>query len=158
MHKQRFKQCPFEPKFGSNSTVLKTSVELRSTKPQNLFWNIAIKRVEKLWCAFYQPSSNLSWIKSGCCKLREYFLKLDNAVYRSYVTRCKTILPWACKNPQHVQITLQKIELLCTFYNYFSRPTSTRSVATQVWCMVVKRATSLFNSSCSNFTRFCCSF
>ena len=39
-----------------------------------LVCNISAKRVEKECCAFYHPHSNLSCNKSGCCKLREYWL------------------------------------------------------------------------------------
>ena len=66
-------------------------------------------------------------------KLASRWVKTDfwlDAIHGSYVTCCKTSLPWAA---QHVQIFFQKVEPLSTFYNNFSQPTTKWFAAGQVW-------------------------
>ena len=43
----------------------------RAAKTCNLFYNIAVKRVEKRCCPFYHQPSDLSCDKSCCCRLRK---------------------------------------------------------------------------------------
>ena len=52
-----------------------------------------------------------------------------------------------------MRIFLQKVELLFTFCINFSQPATTWFVARQVWKWVVRRATSFFNSFCSNVAK-----
>ena len=61
-------------------------------------------------------------------------------------------------NAQHVQIWLQKVELLPNFCNNFSQPAQPDSLQDKFDSWVVKPATSLFNSFRSNVARFCRSF
>ena len=66
-------------------------------------------------------------------KLVSGWVKTDfwlDATHGSYVTCCKTSLPWAA---QHVQIFFQKVEPLSTFCNNFSQPTTKWFAAGQVW-------------------------
>ena len=51
----------------------------RAAKTGNLFCNIAAKRVEKRCCAFYHQRSDLSYDKSGCCRLRKKLQKVESS-------------------------------------------------------------------------------
>ena len=78
-------------------------------------------------------------------KLVSGWVKTDfwlDATHGSYVTCCKTSLPWAA---QHVQIFFQKVEPLSTFCNNFSQPTTKWFAAGQVWFAGGESATPLFN-------------
>ena len=80
------------------------------------------------------PTSKSSCNKSGCSELREYSLLIRcNYAGVSYVTYCKTSMPWAgTQDTQHVQILLPKEELFSTYCNNFSQPTTICFAAKQV--------------------------
>ena len=70
--------------------------------------------------------------------LDKIVLGLDHTKKLFYIICCKTSLLWAGKNAQHVQILLEKVQLLSTFCNNFSQPATTWFVARQVWFVVGK--------------------
>ena len=85
-------------------------------------------------------------------KLVSGWVKTDfwlDATHGSYVTCCKTSLPWAA---QHVQIFFQKVEPLSTFCNNFSQPKTTWSAAGRVWFVGGERR----NTAIQLFLYQCC--
>ena len=69
------------------------------TRACNLFCSIAEKWVEKRCCAFYHSCSNLSYIKSACCRVRkvvaerrEYFYFLQQNLSMLRVLAAKGIV------------------------------------------------------------------
>ena len=98
----------------------------------------------------YHPRSNLSWNKSGSCKLREYWL-----------------IGWTYAGvTPYVSLVAKQIwkRATCTDFVAKSRTTlyllrkllgtcSNLIVAKQLWTWVVKRVTLLFNSFCSNVAK-----
>ena len=95
----------------------------------NLFYNIAAKRVEKQFCAFHHPRSNLSCNKSSC-KLGEYWLLITG----SWIT-------WESCHTHNLRLLLQKVERLSSFCNTFSQPDFLED-SFDSW--LVKRAKSLW--------------
>ena len=89
-------------------------------------------------------------------------LRVNHATRGSYVTCCKTSLPWVgktrdkysrfCCKSRTALYSLQQIWATCNKLN--------SSVGRQIWKWLVKRATSLFNSFDSNVAKqvasFCC--
>ena len=69
-------------------------------------------------------------------------LRRSRAIDVSYVTCFKTKIALGRLNAQNVQILMQNVELFITFCN---------NLLFDSW--MVKRATSLFNSFCSNVTK-----
>ena len=111
---------------------------------------------KKLRCAFFHPRSNVSILQQ--IRLLKvlwilYFwldkFRGSDAIHRSYVTCCKTSLPWVGKRATCTDF-VAKVELLSVFWDNFSQLATTWFVASQVWTWVVKRAESLFNSFCIN--------
>ena len=90
------------------------------------------------------------------CTLSSDWIKLcgSHAVRGSYVTCWKSKFALGRWNAQHVQILMQKGELLSTFCDHWF------VVSSQVDSWVVKQATLLFNSFCSSVAkqdaRVCC--
>ena len=113
------------------SQVSKASVKRATqTRTCNLFRNIAAKRVEKRCCEFYQPRSNLFCNKSGCCKLREYWLDEITRESRHRRKLCHLLqnrsLSWAGKTRNMYRFCCKKVELLATFCTIFSQPATNR--------------------------------
>ena len=81
-------------------------------------------------CVFTSHESNLSCNKPGFCKVREYWLLFGLKITRGGVTSfVANEFAFGPKNAQHVEILLQKVELLSAFRNKFSHPATTGIVA-----------------------------
>ena len=127
----------------------------------HLFCNIATKRVEYRCCAFYQPRSNLSYNKLRSLQvawtLSSDWMKLceSHAIRGVTSLAAKTGLPWAGGTRNMYRFWCKKECSLLSAATWLV-------ASSQVESCVVKPATSLLNSSCSNVSkqvaRFCCSF
>ena len=60
-------------------------------------------------------------------------LRGSRAIRGSYVTYCKTSLPWASKTRATCTDFLQKVEQLSTFGSNFPQPATSWFVARQIW-------------------------
>ena len=129
--------------------------------------NVQLVLVEKRCCTFYHPYSNLSSSKWRLLRvawiLTSDWIKLcgSHAIHRSYVTSCKTSLPWAAKTRSMYRFCCKKWTTLYFLQQLFATCNNLICCKTG-WMRVVKRAASLFNSFCSNIAkqvaRFCCPF
>ena len=85
----------------------------------------------------------------------------SHAIHRSYVTSCKTSLPWADKTRSMYRFCCKKWTTLYFLQQLLAACNNLICCKTG-WMWVVKRAASLFNSFCSNIAkqvaRFCCPF
>ena len=106
-------------------------------------------------CAFYP---RLSCNKSGCSKLRQYWLLIgwNYSGVKSYTWVASLVAKQVYLEPEERATWIDsvlKVELLSSFCKSFGN-------RFKLW--VVKRATSLLNSFCNNVTKqiacFCCRF
>ena len=135
--------------------ISKSAVK-RAQNMQLLFCNSCYKTSWKAMLRVLPPtfkpiSKKMKAVPSYVNILTSDWIKLrgSHTIRGSCFTCCKTSLPWVGKTRNMWRGLLQKVELLSTFCNKFSQPATTWFVSRHVWTWVVKRATSLFNSFCS---------